>query len=342
MADFHHKTLNLFGSTALAVLLTLAPTSAHAQRGFRIPMPGSSRAPTPFELAVGRGDQALRQGRLDEAQTQFNEAERLNPRDARPAFYLGEIARRRDDYATAERQFRIAIQRNDRMAEAHASLGAVLRELRRGSDARAAFQRALTLDPQLAEAHYGLALCLEDDGDSARAVSEYRSAIRLSPRDAMAPLNLGILLANTRPARGSQPRAEALAMLQSALRNGSDDTAVLISAGPALRTLGEFESSAGALERARTRSPQPSASLLAELAQSLWAAGHRPMALTRIAEAVTRAPSSAELHYVRGLMLAESGDRAGALSALRLCVQHGGDTPLAQRARQRLTALGSR
>jgi tetratricopeptide (TPR) repeat protein len=308
-----------------------------------IPLPGQqNRAPTAFELAIGRGDQALRNSNYDEAERQFNEANRLDARDARPAFYLGEIARRREQWPVAERLFREAIRRNARMAEAHASLGAVLREQGRNPDAIASLEAAIRLDGQLGEAHYGLALALEDAGQRDRAVTEYRSAVRLSPRDPLPALNLGILLANEHPARGTQPRSEALSMLQAAVRNGSDNVAVLSSAGPAFRVLGEFVSAVDALERARARSTPPTATVLAELAQALWAANQRPMALTRIGEAVGRSPSSAELHYVRALMQAESGDRAGAQASLRLAIQHGGTTPLAQRARQRLAALGAR
>lgn len=332
--------------TAFALVLSalsLSPLAARAQMRIPITLPGQ-RAPqaTPFDLAIARGDRALQEGRLEDAQAQFETAARLNAQDARPAFYLGEIARRREQWTVAEAQFRAAITRNARMAEAHASLGAVLRELDRAPDAVRAFEAALRIDPQLGEAHYGLALCLEDAGQRDRAISEYRAAIRLSPRDPMPALNLGILLASDRPARGTQPRAEALSLLQSAMRNGADNVAVLTAVGPALRALGEHASAADALERARARSQTPSPSLLGELAQALWAAGQRPQALARIGEAVQRAPTAAELHYVRALMQAESGDRAAAQASLRLAIQHGGSSPLAARARQRLTALGGR
>lgn len=318
-------------------------TTAEAQMRIPITLPGQqNRTATPFELAIGRGDQALRNSNYDEAQRQFETANRLDARDARPPFYLGEIARRREQWPTAEQQFREAIRRNARMAEAHASLGAVLREVGRNTDAIASLETAIRLDGQLGEAHYGLALALEDAGQRDRAVSEYRAAVRLSPRDPLPALNLGILLANEHPARGTQPRAEAVSMLNAAVRNGPENVAVLSSAGPALRMIGEYVSAVDALERARARSNPATATVLAELAQALWAANQRPMALTRIGEAVQRSANSAELHYVRALMQAESGDRAGAQASLRLAIQHAGSTPLAQRARQRLAALSGR
>ncbi len=318
----------------------IVPQTALAQMRIPIQLPGQqNRAATPFELAIGRGDQALRNNNYDEAQRQFEQANRLNNRDARPAFYMGEIARRRELWPAAETQFREAIRRNPRMAEAHASLGAILRELDRNADAIASLEQATRLDGQLPEAHYGLALALEDAGQRDRAVSEYRTAVRLAPRDPMPALNLGILLANEHPARGTQPRAEAVSMLQAAARNGAENVAVLASAGPAFRAIGEFVSAVDALERARARANPPTATILAELAQALWAAGQRPMALTRIGEAVQRSATSAELHYVRALMQAESNDRAGAQASLRLVIQHGGSTPIVARARQRLAAL---
>ncbi len=317
-----------------------AASDAVGQRRIPITLPGQRTVATPFELALARGDQALGQGRLEEARAQFEQAAALDARDARPSFYLGEVARRQDQWAVAETRLREALARAPRMAEAHASLGAVLRERERLREATAEYTQAIRLDPQMAEAHHGLALCLEDAGDREGAIRAYRTAVRQGPSDPMPALNLGILLASGRPARGTQPRAEALSMLQTAMRAGAEDAVVLSSAGPALRLLGEHASAADALERARARTATPSASLLGELAQALWASGRRPEALARIGEALRRAPTAAELHYVRALMQLEQGDRAGATASLRAVVQHGGSSPLVARARERLAQRG--
>lgn len=334
----------LLSSLGALALLTAASSTALAQGGgmgrFRVPFPGRNpAAATPFELAIARGDQALRRGDYATAQQQFEAAARLNPTDPRPPFYLGEVALRQQQWPAAEARFREAIRRNPRMAEAHADLGTALREQGRAGDATAAYQTAIRLDPSLSEAHFGLAMLLEDAGQRERALAEYRAAVRLAPNDPMPALNLGILLASERPPQGSQPRAEAFRMLQSAVRNAGGERAVLVSAGPALRLLGEHALAADVLERARAQGGAPSASLLGELAQALWAAGNPRLALQRIGEALAVDAQNAELHYVRGLMLAQRGERAEALAEMRAVVRLGAGTPLAQRAQQRASEL---
>ena len=301
-------------------------------------MPGQNRNASPFDLAIGRGDQALRRGEFDAARVQFEDAARLNPRDARPPFYLGEVALRQSQWPAAEARFREAIRLNPNMAEAHAELGTALREQNRNADAVAPLEAAIRLDPALGEAHFTLAMTLEDAHQTERAITEYRAAVRLSPDAPMPALNLGILLAASHPAAGTSQRAEAFRLLQSAVRNANGERAVFANAGPALRLLGEHVLAADVLERARAQGT-PTSALLAELAQALWAAGNQPVAIQRIGEAITVEPRRADFRYVRGLMLAQQGNAAAATADLRQVVQLAAGTPLAQRAQQALTRV---
>ncbi len=330
-------------SATLTIMLALlgAAAPARAQVGLgRIPfpLPGQNRQATPFELAIGRGDQALRRGDFATARTEIDAAARLNPNDPRPPFYLGEIEFRQGHFAAAEAPLRNAIRLNPRMAEAHAELGNVLRELNRRPEALTELETAVRLDGQLGEAHLSLAMTLEDMGQRDRAIAEYRSAVRLAPEDPLAPLNLGILLAAGHPAAGSSERGEAFRMLQTAVRNAHDERAILASAGPALRSIGEFQLASQVLERVRAAG-QPSAAILAELAQALWAAGNHPQGLTRIEEAIRADGQRADFHYVRGLMLAGQGDRAGALGEMRTVIRLGAGTPLAAQAQRHAAEL---
>lgn len=325
-------------------LLCVWPASAPAQGvgigrfGIRVPGQNPAASASPFDLAIARGDQALRRGEYALATQQFEAAQRLDPRDARPAFYLGEVELRQAHWATAEGYFRAALRLNPRMAEAHADLGTALREQGRTADAMTEMRVAIQLDPTLAEAHFGLAMMLEDAGQRDAAIGEYRNAVRLAPNDPMPALNLGILLASGRPAPGTQARAEAFRMLQAAVRNANNERAVLVAAGPALRLLGEHSLAVQVLERARTQGT-PSAPLLAELAQALFAAGNTPLALQRIGEAVQLEPQRGEYHYVRGLMLGQLGRHAEARAEMQATLRLGTDGPLAERARQALAQL---
>lgn len=328
------------GLAALA-LVELAGRSAHAQRGFPIPIPGASaRAATPFELAIARGDRALNAGRLDEAQAEFTRASSLDTRDPRPAFYLGEVLMRRERWADAEARFSEALARNPNMAEAHAERGNALRELGRDDDARAALEQAVRLDVTLWEARVSLGLLHEDAGRTNEALAQYRAAMRHAPDQASPAMNLGLLLARSSPAAGSIERAEAFRALQAALRAAPQDRDVLVTVAPGLRMLGESARAVEVLERARGLGA-PTPGLLIELAQALWSAGRRPEALTRIDEAVA-VGSSVEARYARALMRAESGNTRGATEdaneVLRAAPVNG---PLATRARALLGRLGA-
>jgi Flp pilus assembly protein TadD len=112
----------------------------------------------------------------------------------------------------------------------------------------------------------------------------------------------------------------------------------LVGAGPALRLIGELALAADALERAGAQG-NPTATLLAELAQALWASGNQTLALQRVGEAIALDGQNAEVHYVRGLMLAQRGDRPAATAEMRTVVRLANGGPLGSRAEQRLREL---
>jgi Flp pilus assembly protein TadD len=330
---------------ALTLALLSFPTVTLAQAP-RLPIrlpgrfggPAASAAPTPAERAFSDGETQLRQGNVEAARLRFEEARRLDARDARPVFYLGEVARQQERWPDAERLFREATTLNPTMAEAHAQLGAVLREQSRVADAIPVLERALQLRPSLGEARYTLALCLEDQGQRDRAIQEYQRAAQELPSDPMPVLNLGIALASITDRTLAQ-RAQAVRALTEATRRGRDQRDVLAAAGPALRQVGEARAAAVALERARTMGA-PTATILGELAQALWVAGDRPVAEQRMQEAIAAAPREASLRYLHGLMLAETGRRNEAAAEFRQAATLAPGTPLAGRAEARAAALG--
>jgi protein O-GlcNAc transferase len=333
----HPATLALALLTLPAVTLAQAPRLPIRLPG-RFGGPAAAAAPTPAERAFSEGETQLRQGHVEAARLRFEEARRLDGRDARPVFYLGEVARQQERWPDAERLFREAVALGPTMAEAHAQLGAVLREQGRVADAVPALERALQLRPSLGEARYTLALCLEDQGQRDRSLQEYQRAAQELPSDPMPSLNLGIALASI-PDRTLAQRAQAVRALTEATRRGRDRRDVLSLAGPALRQVGEGRAAVVALERARTMGP-PTATILGELAQALWVAGDRPAAEQRMQEAIAAAPREAPLRYLHGLMLAETGRRNESAAEFRQAATLAPGTPLAERAAARAASLG--
>ncbi len=84
------------GFCALVMAGLVASTTASAQRP-RLPFPirGMTTDPTPAEREYTAGEVLLRGGDVAGAEARFEAARRLDPRDARPVFYLGEVARTR-------------------------------------------------------------------------------------------------------------------------------------------------------------------------------------------------------------------------------------------------------
>jgi Flp pilus assembly protein TadD len=226
------------------------------------------------------------------------------------------------------------------MVEAMVQRAVALRELGRADEAVTWLRRALQRAPALGEAQLDLGLCLEDLGDVPGAIVAFRAASGRLHADARAPLSLGLLLAD--PARSGAPdaRAEAVGALREAVRRAPADAAVLGLAGPALRRLGEARLAVAALDRAMRVAP--TATLRTELAQARWAAGDREAAV-RDATAATRAsPGNLGASYVLGLMLAESGDLAGARAALEPVAAGATEAGLRERARAALAVVARR
>ncbi len=181
---------------------------------------GGGAAPTAAEREFSAGEALLRQGDTAGATARFEAARRLDPRDPRPPYYLGEVSRRAERWTEAEALFREAVRLRATMAEAHASLGAVLREEGRLPDAIASLEAALRLSSTLGEAHYNLGLCLEDQGDLPRAINEYRRAMQQLASDPMPALNLALALAS-QPAPSPAQRSQGLDALREAVRRGA-------------------------------------------------------------------------------------------------------------------------
>jgi tetratricopeptide (TPR) repeat protein len=109
------------------------------------------------------GMKALEEGRLEDAQTQFDEALQNEYQVPKAHFGLAEILRHQGSYADAEPLYRlsgteIAMERGGSdFAERPAGLGLALLKLGRIDEAEGEFQKALVLKSGLWEARYGLA-----------------------------------------------------------------------------------------------------------------------------------------------------------------------------------------
>jgi predicted O-linked N-acetylglucosamine transferase (SPINDLY family) len=162
-----------------------------------------------------RGLELARQGQLDAALAQFQQAVRFHPN-----FF-----------------------------EAHNDLGTALMMLSRPDEAGASYRQALRLRPDHALAHYNLGIVLEQQGNLDEACAAYREAVRLRPEHVDARNNLGNVLREL-----GQP-AEAEACYREALRRKPDAAGIHDNLGRLLQEQGRPEEALAECQRAMGLQP---------------------------------------------------------------------------------------
>jgi tetratricopeptide (TPR) repeat protein len=166
---------------ALAVLFVVGcGAAAHPQD-----LPEALRAP--FEAGV----QALKAGRLDEAEAAF---QRVVREGGRTAFVLNNLAiveQRRNRHEQAAGYLREAIRLDAAYVAPRILLGASLLALDRAAEAAAELEKAVKLAPQDVLARQQLARAYERAGNLPPAVDQYRKLKELAPDDPEAAYQLG-------------------------------------------------------------------------------------------------------------------------------------------------------
>jgi tetratricopeptide (TPR) repeat protein len=158
------------------------------------------------------GAALLRQGKLDEAIDQYQEAIRLKPDYANAHNNLGIALARKGQTDEAIRQYREALRLKPDHADAHNGLGVALHEKGQMDEAVRHLQEALRLKPDHGDAHYNLGVAFYQQGRTAEAIRQFQEVIRLKPDHAEAHNNLG-----TAFGLGGQT-AEATRQFREALR----------------------------------------------------------------------------------------------------------------------------
>jgi tetratricopeptide (TPR) repeat protein len=127
----------------------------------------------------------------------YREAIRLDPKFVQARTNLGNALQSINDWDGAIAAHREAIRLDPKFAVAHNGLGNALRGKNELGGAIAAYREAILLDPTYFPAHYNLGNALKVKGDLPGAIAAYREAIRLNPKYAQAHNNLGTALQST-------------------------------------------------------------------------------------------------------------------------------------------------
>jgi Tfp pilus assembly protein PilF len=203
-------------------------------------LPASARAHYNYGAALQQN------GRLDEAEKEYQTTLRIDPSYVKVYTNLGQLFVSKSKLEDAKKYYEKAIELDPQTGEIRSGYAYLLERLGRADEARAEYenavrlspksarlfytygtfldqrgeldaaiaqyQRALEVDPNLADAHSELATALLTKGDSQKAEAHYREAARLDPKRADVHSNLGSLLL------GEGKVSQAIIQYEEALR----------------------------------------------------------------------------------------------------------------------------
>jgi len=184
-----------------------------------------------------------------EALTQFDEALRLDPRDARSFFYRGRVHLRFGSVLKAEADFKAALRVDPKMVEAHEALGQLYKAQKMWEPAEAQMRQALTLqpkDPRHLAALADLSLERKRPGE---AIPRYLAAAALAPQDASAWTGLGLAY------QGTGQHGEAVEAFKQALARNPSNSFIQYQLGLSLLELKRMDEAHAALQTAAAMNP---------------------------------------------------------------------------------------
>jgi len=158
-----------------------------------------------------RAQHLERQGRLDEAMTEFKRAVEADPSIAAARNALGQHYLRKGLLTKAVDEFHSAVLLSGDYESCY-NLGRVLVELERYAEAKEAFGRCLTIDPGDPSSRYELAYAQFADGQFSEALAQFQSLLEQYPED----WELKFAIADCQMGLGDYAAAENT--LQAALR----------------------------------------------------------------------------------------------------------------------------
>ena len=137
-------------------------------------------------------------GRLDEAITQYREAERVDPNDIDVLVNLGNSYVRTGRLDEAILKYEDVLKLKPDLVDAHNNLGVLYRRLGKYEEALSTLKRAVNLDPDNADIRNNLGLVYSNLGRNGRAIEEFKNALRIKPSHRNANMNLKFLLSKTK------------------------------------------------------------------------------------------------------------------------------------------------
>jgi tetratricopeptide (TPR) repeat protein/DNA-binding winged helix-turn-helix (wHTH) protein len=261
-------------------------------------------------------------GRLDDAESAFQQALAIEPSNASALIGLGEVYRLQKRPKAAENSLRRAIGLHPGDWAAYNALGNFLFRTGRYAEAAEQYRLVVSLDSGNARGFANLGTTLALSGQLESAEPAFRKALELEANSS-AYVNLGLLLYNL--GRFDQ----AVELIEKAVDLRPDDYLLHMNYADALTAAGHDEQATSSYGRARdlangARTINPNDPFVTmDLAWISAALGYFDTALPLIAEAKQAVPSDPVVFYVDAIIHSKMGDDESALNALRQAIKLG-------------------
>ncbi|HVU32274.1 MAG TPA: tetratricopeptide repeat protein [Opitutaceae bacterium] len=291
-------TVIVGGALALGALTAQRNTIYHTDVGIWrdtvLSRPGNAFAHNNY------GNILAQSGRPADAVVQFDEALRLKPDYAEPAYNAGNALRKLGRLPEAIARYEQALRINPAMPDAEVGLGRALEEAGRDGEAMAHYEQALRINSRYTEALNEIGLALQRAGHVPEAIARYRQALQIDPNLATVHDNLG----NALRAAGRAP--EAIAEYREALRLNPNLAAAHNNLGNAYREADRQPEAIAEYEAALKLAPD-AAEVHNNLGISLLIAGRTAEAIAQFEAALRLDPNLGRTHLNLALALASVG-----------------------------------
>jgi protein O-GlcNAc transferase len=286
-----------------------APTSVPQGWKALSAAPSASTA-DPLAAALAKGTDFLRQGRVREAQEQFQRILAVDPRHAEANHGMGLLAQQVGNFEQAVTLIGRAIAVAPRRAAFHANFGAALLALGRAAEAVDSCRRAVKLEPNSPRLQSLLGAALLAAGRPEEAAQAQRRALAQAPALAIAHAQLGRALS----ALGRHP--EAIASLEKAVTLAPDDLDAHVWLGDAQRRRGATDDAIDRYRAVITAKPDHAAAHFG-LAEALAGLGRHQGAADNFRAAIYISPSAAGYAGLARMLVA-LGQPQEAIDAFRM------------------------
>ncbi len=137
--------------------------------------------PSDAEAHISYAQVLLARGKLAEARAHLTAAASREPNNDQPRYFLGLIARKQNKAEVAIREFEQATRLNPRNAKAYGNLGLIFLELKNMAAAQTNFQQAIEINPSDAISYDGLGVVCFETGKFSEAETHFREAVACDP-----------------------------------------------------------------------------------------------------------------------------------------------------------------